>query len=200
MTKIENWAGKREFPIAGRYLEIINCLVALRVPTFDKNGKVLDDNQNVGVGHFIDRRGDHEPFVRVEIDTASADTVEFIITDALSGNRAAPANVTDRPSRELGKVSLARLIALALPGNVAVHPADTAVVAASATREVCAFRSHPSNTGTIWMGPTGVGSATAVVELSPGDPFDARDIGAGAAAWFARSDVSSQVLCVMTGD
>lgn len=167
--------------LTGRYFRLLESSSPLNI-VLTQHGRKAEDLISVeaGVAHRIPEGADD--FDKIILTSAIAQTVKFVVTD---GN-----TVYDRLF-----VAIAQALTLTLPGNVTVGTSEVAVLAAASRRKVT-FMADPSNVGTIYIGPTGVTSANAVVVLEPGDVW-IEDI-ASSAAWFARSDTSAQTLRVMT--
>lgn len=125
MTKNETWNGERHFPIKGNYLEILDTAAAVDVVTFDKLGRVLNDERQVEAGFWIDRRG-QEPFAMISITTGSSHAVKFGVSDGTVGNRSLPADITSDAARLLGIVygNLGQLAQVAVGGVNALQVAQ----------------------------------------------------------------------------
>lgn len=114
MTKEETWNGTRHFPVPGRWFEVLSAPTTIDVRAYAADGRVLCDEKGVTTGYSIDRRGimvdrqgrlsQPEPFARIEIDTPSSQTIEFVITDGASGYRGS-SDVSDRAGRVLGTLA-----------------------------------------------------------------------------------------------
>lgn len=102
-TKTETWSGRREFPIRGRYFELLACENPVDVEAVTLDGQVLTTEQQVSSGFWIDRR-DVEWFDRIAITTSGSEEVTFLVTDGTAGNRSVPADITNRAGRLLGIV------------------------------------------------------------------------------------------------
>jgi hypothetical protein len=104
MKITETWNGRRDFPVVGRYFELLSTVNAVDIEAFDEHGRLLERLDDVEEGFFMDRRGT-TPFARIAITTGANEAVSFLVTDGFSGNRSVPADITDRAARLLGVVS-----------------------------------------------------------------------------------------------
>jgi hypothetical protein len=194
MTKNETFSGRREFPIAGHYFELLSTVSVVDLEFFDSDGRMIANELQVEEGYFVDRRG-VRPFARFAIVTGASEAVKFLVTDGFSGQRSALADVTDRAARLLGIATIDTADTLTNPAAVTVGVAEVAVLAAAAARKLAVFHAPLANTGDIYLGPTGVTTLIGALKLAPGDTY-IEDI-AAAAAWFGIATAAAQSLRVL---
>ena len=103
MTRNETFSGRREFPIAGHYFELLSTVSAVDLEFFDSAGRMIANELQIEEGYFVDRRG-VGPFARFAVITGASEAVKFLVTDGFSGQRSALSDVTDRAARLLGIV------------------------------------------------------------------------------------------------
>jgi hypothetical protein len=105
-TVNETFNGLREFPVAGKYFELISTVNPVDVTIYGKGDVVLARLLQIEEGVFHDRtRIDNlEPFQRIEVSTGALEAVKFFIGDGVTSNRSALSDVSDRAARLLGIV------------------------------------------------------------------------------------------------
>lgn len=123
-TKNETFNGLREYPIRGRYFELLTTEAPVDLKFFDRDGNVIADDQDMEAGYWVDRRGLPEvaAFERFEITTSSNQAVKFIVTDGLSGTKRASTSttLTDRAgTHTLDGVAITNVDALIVAANAA---------------------------------------------------------------------------------
>lgn len=97
-------------------------------------------------------------------------------------------------NRISGDVTLTQGTTITNVAEKTVGVAEGVVAAASTGRRALRFWAPATNTGTIYLGATGITTANGAVRLLPGETRDEET--AAPAAWYAISDVAAQALRV----
>jgi hypothetical protein len=187
MTKNETFSGRREFPIAGHYFELLSTVSVVDLEFFDSDGRMIANELQVEEGYFVDRRG-VRPFARFAIITGASEAVKFLVTDGLSGQRSALADVTSSPTRQLGIVSESGQAHVAAAKTVTTTAANH--LAALATRKYLCIQNQDA-AGIIYVRCDGTAAtATAAsLKMAPGDVWEPKVVPTGAVS--AIGDIAS---------
>jgi hypothetical protein len=144
--------------------------------------QVVGKAEGVMEGFSVDFPQD-EQIVYAGILCASAQAVTYLASDF-------PVRL-DRTSIKLTKSSTLANVTAATVGTTAVS-----VKAADSNHKSLVFHSPTSNTGTIYLGASGVTTANGGIVLQPGDTWTEEE--AAAAAFFAIATAAGQSLRVQT--